>query len=267
MIAAAGLLGVANQWMRQPFKKLLYTPGKMFKWMRNATRIFSKKKGFDFATYDTHETGWDTLVNQIREKNFGFLGVGWWSSAPGEQPKADKSKKQEKPAEKPKEDPHAESNAFKKKIDEKDDEFLDKELAERWYEPGEKIWKEPKPEPKKPDKPASTNPQKSSDKSSDNPAPKSIDEIKEKNKKEAEAKDKAEQDKRQRKNLDPKFKVQYGKEFKKMLNNKPTKEWVIERGKKNKKWETVEEIVETIKKENYPEFAGYIENEILKNAA
>jgi len=29
----------------------------------------------------------------------------------------------------------------------------------------------------------------------------------------------------------------------------------------------VEEIVETIKKENYPEFAGYIENEILKNAA
>jgi hypothetical protein len=56
MILASDVTSSFNQGIWQPFKKLLYTPGKMFTGMRNATRLFSKKKGFDFQTYDTHET-------------------------------------------------------------------------------------------------------------------------------------------------------------------------------------------------------------------
>jgi hypothetical protein len=52
-----------------------------------------------------------------------------------------------------------------------------------------------------------------------------------------------------------------------MLNDKPTKEWVIERGKKTKKGETIEEITSTLKKDDNIEFSSYIEDEILKNAA
>jgi hypothetical protein len=48
--------------------------------------------------------------------------------------------------------------------------------------------------------------------------------VKKKNADEASEKDKEEQEIRLWKNIDPKFKVQYGKEYKKMLNDKPTKE-------------------------------------------
>lgn len=98
MIAAGGVASGLNQWVRKPFQKLLYTPGKMFKGMRNATRIFSKQKWFDFATYDTHETKWDTRINQIKEKSLGFLGMkSWWSKpAEVEKPKVESPKPVEK---------------------------------------------------------------------------------------------------------------------------------------------------------------------------
>jgi len=57
-------------------KLIIDTPVKLFKGVRNATRIFSKKKGFDFQVYDTHETGKDTWINQIKEKRIGFFGAG-----------------------------------------------------------------------------------------------------------------------------------------------------------------------------------------------
>jgi len=243
MLAGAETLSTLNQWVRQPFKKLLYTPGKMFKWMRNATRIFSKKKGFDFAKYDTHETKWDTWINQIREKRIGFFGK--WSSS-GEKP--EEPKKEEKKPEETKKEIKPES---------KKDEPKPVEAK-----------KEIKPEPKKPDQPSDKKPDSTPPSKPVSPSenPGTIKDIEKQRKEESEKKDAAENNKRQRKNLDPKFKVQYGKEFKKMLNNKPTKEWVIERGEKNNKWENIEEIMTTIKKE-YPEFAGYIEDEVLKKAA
>ncbi|MFA7298548.1 MAG: hypothetical protein WC010_02775 [Candidatus Absconditabacterales bacterium] len=89
MIAGAGVLSALNQGIRRPFKKL--APGKLFKGLKNATRIFSKKKGFDFQKYDTDDTKGDTRVNQITEKRKGFLGKGGSS---------EKSSKEEKPVEK-----------------------------------------------------------------------------------------------------------------------------------------------------------------------
>ena len=53
------------------------------------------------------------------------------------------------------------------------------------------------------------------------------------------------------------------KEFKQILNNDITKEWIIQRAKKNNKWKTIDQILETVKKEN-PAFAGYIQEEIIE---
>lgn len=119
----------------------------MFKGIRNATRIFSKKKGFDFVTYDTHETGGDTRVNKIKEKRIGFVGKASVSKSEEKvekvvkeekKPKEKKEEsKQEKPAEQPKaieklkEDPNTESKELQKAIKNKDDATIDKELAER----------------------------------------------------------------------------------------------------------------------------------------
>ena len=158
---------------------------------------------------------------------------------------------------KPVENPQTESDLFQKKIEEKDDKFLDEELAERWYGPGGKLSEESKPE-SKPEKPAS--------KLSDTP-PKTIDEIKKNNKAVAEKKDKDEQDQKKWKNLDPKFKVEYGKEYKKMLNGKVSKDWVIQRWIKNNKGKTIKEITTTLKKDDNIQFASYIEDEILDKAA
>jgi len=104
MLAGAEALSTLNQWVRHPFKKLLFTPFKMFKWMWNATRIFSKKKGFDFTQYDTHETGTDTWINQIRENRIGFFGKGWWSSVAAESSKGEDKKSEEKKPEEKKSD-------------------------------------------------------------------------------------------------------------------------------------------------------------------
>lgn len=45
-----------------------------------------------------------------------------------------------------------------------------------------------------------------------------------------------------------------------------SEEGIIERAKKNKKGENIEEILATVKKES-PTFAGYIEDEILTKKA
>lgn len=235
MILGAGFASSINQWMLQPFKKLLYTPGKMFKWMRNATRIFSKKKGFDFVSYDTHETGKDTRVQKIYDKKLGFLWAKKWSS--------------EKPSEaKPEAKPEAKKE-------------------EKKPEPKKEITKsEAKKEEKKPEsKPEISAPKKevaSSEK------PKTMDELKQQHKLESEKKS-VEETKRTLgdwKTMDEKFKKEYSKEYEKMFGWTVSEESVVERGKKNKKWENMEQLLTTLKKEN-PVMAGFIEDEILAKQA
>ena len=233
MIAGAGMASALNQWIRQPFKKLLYTPGKMFKWMRNATRIFSKKKGFDFQTYDTHETGWDTWVNQIQEKSFGFLGATWWSSTPAESetPKAEIPKNED-----------VSWGTKEKKSEEKPDQSSDK-----------------KPDSTPPSTPSDNPPASWNNKQN------SIDEIKKKNKEETEAKDQADQENLSWKTMDDTFKKEYIKDYEKVLGWKASEESILERGKKNKKWDNIDQIIIAVKKEN-PTIAGYFEEILSKKA-
>ena len=178
----------------------------------------------------------------------------------GGKKKVEEKKPQVKAEEKKVEEKKPEVKAEEKKVEEKKPEIK----TEIKPEPKAEVKKhdtkpiEEKKLESKPDKPVSTpNTEK----------PKSIDEVKEKSKEEAKEKDKTEKTNREWKNLEPKFKVEYGKEFKKMLKGKPTKEWVIERGKTNKIWENPEEIITKLKEENNIEFASYIENEILNKAA
>lgn len=260
MIAGAGVVSGLNQSARQPFKKLLYTPGKMFKGMRNATRIFSKKKGFDFTQYDTHETGGDTRVNKARETRFGFFGKGWASEKkveekkvePKPEPKIEKKEVEKKEVVKK---PEVKGNTtgtvssewMKKMEQEKNDAAADAILAEHRYGPGPKFGSVP--EKKAPDK------------------PKNIVELKEKNKKESSAKDALELEQRHWKNQDPKFQTEYKKEYTKMLDGKLTKDGVIQRGKKHNKGNTPEEIISKLQEENNIEFASFLQDEVLKKIA
>jgi len=271
MIAGAGIASTINQWVRQPFKKLLYTPGKMFKGMRNATRIFSKKKGFDFENYDTHETGKDTRVQGWKEKKRGFLwGKGKeekggrerkWGKEEGSEKKPEVApvtkeqaeKKIEKTVEKPKaepkpvveksvEKPPQESDRFQKAIQEKDDKFIDKELAERGY-PTWGILADTK-------------------KWSETTQAKSIDEPKAKQKAETQTKINNEIEAKKRKNLSKEDKEKYKKDFTTLLENNITEEGVLARAKKNKKGSNLDQILRTLDKE-HPTFATFIDDEIL----
>ncbi len=235
MIASAGVVSGLNQSARQPFKKLLYTPGKMFKGMRNATRIFSKKKGFDFAQYDTHETGGDTRVNKARETRFGFFGKGWASEK-----KVEEKKVEVKKVEKQKEEPV-------KPIETKKEESI-KPIETK--KESESLPITPAP---------TTTPVVEK--------PKNIVELKEKNKKESSAKDALELEQRHWKNQDPKFQTEYKKEYTKMLDGKLTKDGVIQRGKKHNKGNTPEEIISKLQEENNIEFASFLQDEVLKNVA
>lgn len=278
MIAGAGILSGANQSLRQPFKKLLYTPGKMFKWMRNATRIFSKKKGFDFAKYDTHETKWDTRVNQIKEKSFGFLGAKSWSAQAVE---SEKPKIESKPAEENKPEVKVESKSTEVK---KEDKIQSKPVEEKKEEKLVEAKKEEKPiEEKKSHEEKKANPEDKKDKKIEKKSEsewkpntavskptgthKSIDDIKKNDKEKSEKKDKDEQEKKfpERKNLDWKEKVEYKKECEKKLKGNLSKEWIIARGKEAKMWDSPEEIIKNLKEKD-PTFAGYMEEEILAKA-
>lgn len=274
MIAWAGVLSALNQWVWKPFTKL--APGKLFKWLWNATRILSKKKGFDFQTYDTHETGKDTRINQIKENRIGFFSWGNSEkkktnegSVEEKQPeiKKEEVKKEEvkaepkvepkkeviiaqpvepkKTIEKPKEDLNAESDMFQKKIKEKDDAFIDKELADRGYGPGGDLATEKK-----------TIQSEKKEKAT------SISEIEKQRKKEAMDKDRAEIEAKKRKHQKPEDKENLKKEFGKLLENNFTEAWVVARGKKHNKGKNLEEILRKLDKENIT-FATFIDDEIL----
>jgi len=262
MLAWAGIASTLNQWVRQPFKKLLYTPGKMFKGIGNATRIFSKKKWFDFQTYDTHETGKDTWINQIKEKRIGFFGKGWSSiTSEPKAPEATQTKKDTPVAKqkvdtapkgepsavqtKPLENPSEESDLFQQKIKEKDDAFINKELADRWL--GDK-WYGPG---------ASLQPK---DKAT------SIPEVKKQWQTESQAKKNAEIEAKKRKNLGKDEKEKHKKDFTALLENNLSEEGVLARAKKNNKGNDMESILKTLDKEHVT-FATFIDEEILAKSA
>lgn len=281
MIAGAGVLSALNQWVWKPFTKL--APGKLFKGLANATRIFSKKKWFDFAQYDTHETWKDTWVNQRKEKHLGFFGA-WWSAPAAEAKQAKEVKKveapkveapvvvdakKEKPAEKNTEDLHAESNLFQQKIKEQDDAFLDKELAARWFGPGGKLSKESKPDTK-PDKPAAkkdtpSDKDKTEKDDTSGKKPWSIKDVKENDKKKSaeNAKKEKERDFPKLNSLDKKERAERVKEYDKLLKNDVTKNGILKLGKENDMGDTVEEIIENYRKEE-PTFAEYMEEIVAK---
>jgi len=230
MIAGAGVLSSLNQWIWKPFTKL--APGKLFKGLWNATRLFSKKKWFDFAQYDTHETWKDTWVNQRKEKHLGFFGT-WWSAPAAETKEPEETKKVETPvveAKKP-EEPKNESKSESKS-------------------------ETPAPKEEKPTKEAA--PEKK---------PSSIQDVKEEDKKKSEKKEKEEKEKNfpEWKTLPDKFKIEYKKEYDKTLKNNPTPQWIVARGKEAKMWDKPEEIIKNFKEKD-PTFAGYME-EISNKAA
>ena len=286
MIAGASIASGLNQWVREPFKKLLFTPGKMFKWMWNATRIFSKKKGFDFASYDTHETTGDTRVNKIREKGFGFLGAKTWSSSVKEEQIAIKKEKVESKKEEKVESKKEEKVESKKeqKAEEKKEEKVEskkEEKVESKKEEKVESKKEQKAEEKKEKKVeekeniTDKKPEKIQEKKAKEDKntkkdieekiennPKNIHDLKENNRKQSEKKDKEEQESKEWKHLDWREKAKSEKKFKEMLNDNISEEGVIDRGKKNKKWENIDQILVVLKKE-WPAFAGYIEDEII----
>ena len=232
MIAGAGVLSWLNQAAWQPFKKLLYTPGKMFKGMWKGTRILSKKTWFGFQIYDTHETKWDTRVNKFREKNIWFFGTT--ATMPSNDIKEKPEKKKEKIH--PKQDT---------KPDQKPNPQPTKDKKEKSLDSDNSSWTIP-----------------STSKDSLHDTPKSIDEMKKQDNEKAIAKDKAENDAKERKNLDRKEKAKQEKIFQNLLNNDMTIDGVEARGKKNNKWDTIDQILIVVKKE-YPAMAGYIEEEII----
>ncbi len=283
MIAGAGVLSALNQWIWKPLTKL--APGKRLKWLLNSTRILSKKKWFDFAAYDTHETKWDTRVNQWKEKHLGFLGA-WWSpetkpeGKPTDKPAPEAKTEQKKDSDKTSpvitpvvagwssEQKSADTTAKDNK--ETDGSERNKDHSNRWgkwWWPNiwkEKEWKETKPEntsEKKSDKKKDKDDTSKKEKSD---TPKSISEIEKKNKEESKAKDKADEEKNNPEwnTLSYKEKAKYAKDFEEKLWENPTKEKVLERGKKEKKWTNIEEIMAKVKEE-YPTMAGYIQEEIL----
>jgi len=245
MIASASVLSALNQWIWKPFTKL--APGKLFKGLANATRIFSKKKGFDFAQYDTHETKWDTRINQIKEKRIGFFGV-WWSAPVAEAKKSEEAKKVEAP-----------KVEDKKPIEPKKEEPKKEEPKKEEIKKVEEPKKIDETSDKKKDSPAS--------KPSDTP-PKTIDEIKKNDAAKSEKKEKDEQNQKFPKweTLDDKFKKEYRMQYLTMIKNKPTKEWIVARGKEAKMWDTPEEILKNFKEKD-PTFVWYVESEILNKAA
>ena len=251
MIAGAGILSGINQWVRKPFQKLLYTPGKMFKGMWNATRIFSKKKWFDFQSYDTHETGWDTRVNTIKDKKIGFLWATTWSSQKPAEAKPEIEKKEpKKEIEKPEaiKKPEIEKKEPKKEI-EKPEAIKKSEI-------------EKKQSDKNPEKLVSKKEIPSWEK------PKTLDELKNQHTLESEKKQ-LEEKKRSLldwKTMDEKFKKEYTKEYTKIFGGKIDEESVLARGKQNKKWENMEQLLVTLQKEN-PVMADFIEDEILAKKA
>ena len=51
------------------------------------------------------------------------------------------------------------------------------------------------------------------------------------------------------------------------MGETPTKESIIERGKKNGKWENIEDILVTLRKDKNNAMAGYIEEQLSEKEA
>lgn len=242
LIAWAGVASSLNQWVRQPFKKLLYTPKTMFKGIKNATRIFSKKKGFDFQNYDTHETGNIWITDHT---NLGFLGSKTGSSSTETSQKPE-TKKVEKPKEEVKKETEKNEVILQPTKETKTEEKNSNKVAE--------------------EKEVSTTSQKPSESPSEISSPKNIAELKAKQNAESQAKDKEEVSQKDWESLHESFKKQLRKSFAEQLGEHPNKESVIARGKEWKLGNTIEEILPKVEKD-YPEMAGYLKSEVLKSAA
>ena len=204
----------------------------MFTGMRNATRLFSKTKGFDFQTYDTHETP-DIWITQ--NKNKWFFGIKAWSSQTDSPAKTKKSS-----AKKP-----------SKQSDKKDQDAASSETKPT-FTPATPSVKENIEEVDKPEPTQTTQ--------------KSIDAIKAKNA--AETKQKEQQ--AQQKNF-PNWKMlsveqqqKYAKQYNAFLNNDPTIDGILAYGKDKNMGTTPQEILENVKKEE-PTFAGYLQEIIDKS--
>ncbi len=293
MITASGVASAANQWVREPFKKLLYTPGKMFKWMRNSMRLFSKKKGFDFEKYDTHETKEDTRASNRKAKSLGFFGAKKWvieekkiekkvekieekkvevkeekkwneveSRKAGEEPKKAEEKKIEKKAEEKKvEEPKKEEKREEKREEKKPEEWKEKPVEKKVTEQSEGI-------------PHTAKDGTGGGKEKKADTPKPIDDKKNEGPEEAPKKDKekkVEEKKEEKKWNEVESRIplktaqeageELKKEYDKRLKNKLHKWWIIERGKEAKMWDTLEDIMKNLKEKD-PTFVGYLE-EIL----
>lgn len=241
MIAGAGLASGLNQWVREPFKKLLTTPKMIFKGIKNATRIFSKKKWFEFQSYDTHETTGDTWVNAWKEQRIGVLWAKIWASEQTKEEPAPKTKS---------------SHRWSKKWwSEKKEEIVKKKDQKINDTKNEISISEYKSEA-----PASVLP-------TPIPEPKSIEQLQQKNIQESQEKEQKEQSENfpTWKTLDPKIKAGYKKEYDKLLKNNTTKDGIIARGKEAKMWDTPEEIIKNFKEKD-PTFVGYMEEILSKSA-
>lgn len=305
IIVWAGIASWLNQWVRQPFKKLFYTPGKMFKWMRGSLKkIFSKEKWFEFEKYDTHETKKDTWISKIQEKASGFWGVKW-SSPETKKPEEKSAEKTVKKAVDTTTDTTADTttdtttksgttsvvqptppnNQADKKTtkssdkEQKEDENImyddwgegeildeeEKKKAREVKENEEKKDKETKEKEKK-EKEAKEKEKKDKevkakeDEEKKAKEDKSISAIEKKRKEEIAKKAKEEQDEKfpEWNTLGEKEKKKYRKKYKVLLKNNPTEEGIITRGKEEELWETPEEIIQNLKKEDST-FAGYFE--------
>lgn len=184
----------------------------MFKGIKNATRIFSKKKGFDFQNYDTHETGNIWITDHT---NLGFLGSKTGSSSTETSQKPE-TKKVEKPKEEVK-------KVEVKKETEKNEVILQPTKETKTEEKNSNKVAE--------EKEVSTTPQKPFESPSEISSPKNIAELKAKQNAESQAKDKEEVSQKDWESLHESFKKQLRKSFAEQLGEHPNKESVIARGK------------------------------------
>lgn len=225
MILASDITSSVNQGIWQPFKKLWYTPGKTLKGMRNATRLFSKTKGFDFQTYDTHETP-DIWIT--KNQNKWFFGVKAWSS----QKESDKK--------------------WEKESDKKSEKKVSKDTAPDKKTPAQPEVKTPTSSESAPVPPPNTQ------KSIDAIKAKNTAETQQKEQQDQQ------KNFPNWKMLSVEQQQKYAKQYNAFLNNDPTIEGILAYGKDKNMGNTTQEIIENLKKEE-PTFAGYLQDIVDKS--
>jgi len=262
LIAWDWLTKILKKWVIMPSIRMVRdTVWHTLNWIWNSTlKFMSKDTEYQWQKYATDEA-WDLFMTL--NANFWFLWVdplnnssGWLkeNSPKEDQPKEEKWKGRRARRKEKREKKRAEKNAKKEekkmeqpKIEKKSEQpKVDKKVEEPKKEKkSETIMKKKetkKIEPKTDDK------------------PKSIKEIEDNHKKVNKEKDI--KDKKPRKNLNEFEKKRYQKDFEALLWNNLTEQWVIDRWEKNKKWSTIEEIMENLEKDYYT-FSTYIQDEIV----